>query len=261
MARSVRSILLAVSLLVLPTASSAVLAQGSLNPYGNNGFADYREFSTPMYANNPALPGQARLESQGIGGGRARPNQFDQFSESLDGDLSGTTRRAAPGTQYYNTYRQYDQSLGRVYRPNDTKADREFEQQLRARNERYSSALKEKDPARRMKLLRQLEVGTLGRPVAKSARPAGAVGATAAGSAATAPRAAATAPAGRAPSPFGTPGARRSAPPSPYFNAPGTARAATPAASGTMTAPATMAPATPTPSSIDPGSVPVPAPR
>ena len=48
----------------LASMTSPVLGQGNtFNPYGNSGYADYREFGTPMYSNNAALPGQALLNN------------------------------------------------------------------------------------------------------------------------------------------------------------------------------------------------------
>ena len=51
---------LAMGVLALAASASTARAQGNtFNPYGNSGYADYREFAIPMYSNNPALPGQA----------------------------------------------------------------------------------------------------------------------------------------------------------------------------------------------------------
>jgi hypothetical protein len=73
------------AILGLTSIASTALAQGNtFNPYGNSGYADYREFGNPMYSNNPALPGQALLNSQPFIN-RPRANNFQQYAEDLDG--------------------------------------------------------------------------------------------------------------------------------------------------------------------------------
>src|SRR5258708_32382300 len=95
--------------------SSSALAQGNVfNPYGNSGYADYREFSYPMYSNNPALPGQAVLNNKPL---ITRPpaNSFQQFTESLEsgGSTTPPPRGTASNIPYTESFRQYDKEYSR----------------------------------------------------------------------------------------------------------------------------------------------------
>ena len=74
-----RTLLIAVGI-IASSSNAAVFGQGNtFNPYGNSGYADYREFTTPLYSNDASLPGQARLEN-GFYGCRNLSNQFEIFS-------------------------------------------------------------------------------------------------------------------------------------------------------------------------------------
>ncbi len=102
-ARTGRFIALTLVLLALGSTPSIVRAQGAFNPYGNSGYADYREFTVPSYSNNPALPGQARLNNEPLIT-RPRANSFRQsFDDEDDGDFESTrARRGSSAGVPYN---------------------------------------------------------------------------------------------------------------------------------------------------------------
>ncbi len=140
----------------------------TFNPYGNSGYADYREFTTPMYSNDPSLPGQARLQSEALFGGRNRANQFESYVNSLDGsnaDQFNASRGVPTGLPYYKAYQLYDKENKRAYRPNDTPADRLFQAKAKERDAAYLKALGEKNPQERARLLRRLDQDILDRPL------------------------------------------------------------------------------------------------
>ncbi len=238
---------LALALVTLGVMASDARAQGNtFNPYGNSGYADYREFGSPMLSNNPSLPGQARLNAEPIIT-RPRANSFQQYSDSLDGlDPVGgpsASRRSSAGLPYYQAYRQYDKEYNRVYRPN-VDADKGFDDRLRRRDQDYAKALQEKDPVKRGKLLRQIEQNSLDKtPVPRARRAAPAANASRAGTTpATTTRAPNPTPATTTRAPDSTPaaGVRRAPMPSP------SARPVTPSStvrSAAPTAPRTNPPA------------------
>ncbi|WP_435018949.1 hypothetical protein TA3x_000940 [Tundrisphaera sp. TA3] len=147
--------------------------QGNVfNPYGNSGYPDYREFAIPMYSNNPALPGQARIQAMPLGERPiSRANQFEQYFDRFDEPAEPGVKRgaSAPGVPYYRTFRQYDEQYNRVYKPNNTKADQEFAARAKRREQAYAEALKEADPAKRARLLRQIDQDSLTAPRPKAA--------------------------------------------------------------------------------------------
>ena len=128
---------------------STALAQGNtFNPYGNSGYSDYREFGLPMYSNNPALPGQALLNSQPLVS-RPRANTFQNYSNELDGidsDSPATRRSASSSQPYYQAYQRMNLGYDRVYRPNNTTKDREFNDRQKKREHDYANAIRETDP-------------------------------------------------------------------------------------------------------------------
>ena len=207
------------------------MARGNtFNPYGNSGYADYREFTTPMYSNDPSLPGQARLQSGGIQS-RNRANQFESYVNSLDGsnaDQFNANRGVSTGLPYYRAYGLYDKENKRAYRPNDTAADRLFQARLNERNAAYAKALEEKDPRKRDLLLQRLDQDTVNRPLgsitnqsaAKARTPKASTARSATDSAnrrvapsSATPRPAAAAPAGAATSATTPPASTSNAPP------------------------------------------------
>ena len=259
---------MALAILAVAGAGSTALGQGNtFNPYGNSGYADYREFGLPMYSNDPSLPGQAQLNNMPLIT-KPRPNSFQQYTDSLDGirdSGSVPSRSSSSGVPYFEAYRRYDQEYQRIYRPN-AKVDQVFADRLKKREQLSRQARDEKDPVKRSAILRRLELESLDRrdPVAV-AKPA-----------TRAPQAKAATPGGRtqAPNPFADPARRRTPAPSPFApsRAPGAGRApapapatSTPSAASTPSVARTPAPAArATPSTTpapDPSTIAVPPPR
>jgi hypothetical protein len=242
--------------------ASTALGQGNtFNPYGNSGYADYREFGNAMVSNNPALPGQSVLNNKALIG-RPRANSFQDYANDLDSLGSDSVPRSrTPSTSlpYYMANDRLNQDPNRVYRPN-RKADEGFYERQKQREQDYLKAMNEKDPVKRAKLLRQVEQNSIDRP-ANSSRSAATKGATAPKSAAIGSPATArsTAPVERrlpAPSPFGDETPRR----------PGSARTPAPPAGRSTPAPtpptadsgSTRSRSAPAP---DPSTIPTPPPR
>ena len=248
------------------TLSSTALAQGNtFNPYGNSGYADYREFGYPMYSNNPALPGQALLNAKPFITS-PRANSYQQYTNELDGSDSSSTlygRNGSSNLPYYQAYQRLNPKFNRVYRPGDTTADREFFEKQRKRDADYAAALAEKNPAKRAKLLRQIEQESLIRPsTTRPSRPA-------AGASAANPNRASSTPAAstRAPSPLSsaattTPALRRRPAPSPFPST--TTRR--PSVPGSSTRPPAIDSGAARPDGVtrpapDPSTIPIPPPR
>ncbi len=228
--------------IALASLASTAMGQGNtFNPYGNSGYADYREFGNPMYSNNPALPGQAILNSRPLIS-RPRANSFQDYTEELDGVEAGPAsgRRSASGNlPYYQAYQRLNSDYNRVYKPNNTEADRRFYERQKEREQKYAQAMKEVDPAKRAKLLREVEKDTLDRPAASR---------TAVTKGATAPKPNGSTGAVRTPAPVER---RQPAPPPFSSNRPSSNRPATRAP-----APSSDRSASPTsPSSTTPGTV------
>ncbi len=131
---------------------STVLAQGNVfNPYGNSGYADYREFGRPVetdFAATPIMPRQAVNDYEPIIG-RPRANSFQEYTNELNGvesDPRAPRGRAARGVPYFQAYQQLNSRYNRVYRPNDTLENRKFEERRRLREDAYAKAMTERDP-------------------------------------------------------------------------------------------------------------------
>ena len=255
-----RTIPLALALVALASSPSLVRAQGNIfNPYGNSGYADYREFATPSATPNPGLPGQARNNQEPVVG-RPRSNSFQRYVDELDGVEAGTdaTRRAGnTRLPYYEAYQQQNRLNNRVYKPNNTKANQEFEDRQRQRDAAYTKALEEKDLVKRSKLLRQLEQEAMTRPLT-TARPKP-TPAPSTSARALAPPAFSTAP-----PPTGS-DRRSTAPPVPGMeprrSTPSTSRAPSTGRAGSVATPAPR-PTAPRPAPApNPSSIPIPAPR
>lgn len=146
---------------VLFAAAPAMGQSQSANPYYQNGLEAY---AFPSVPNNLALPNQARFSNQATAGG-TRYNRFSQFRDELNAiessiDSAGTSdplrRRPSMGVPYYQTFRQYDNAMGRTFSPG-AEADARFYQKQQDRNSRYFEAMKERDPVKRAKLLREIE--------------------------------------------------------------------------------------------------------
>lgn len=236
---------------------ASVHAQGNeFNPYGNSGYADYREFAKPTYNNDPSLPGAARI--QGGMYGRSRANQFESYLRAQDnagGDDTATIRGSMSGVPYYRANSNtYDRTNNRAYRPNDTQADRVFRERQAERNAAYTQAMLEKDPRKRAALMRQIDRDSLDRPLSATTRNLAAQAKAAAEPANPRPNAAANA---RRP-------ATTTVPPATRDGRVGTAKP------NTATRPKPAAATTPAaePAAIDPNAtttapptIPVPAPR
>ncbi len=257
MIQQLRSIFGLVVGLIATCSGPAVFGQGNtFNPYGNSGYADYREFTTPMYSNDPSLPGQARLQSGGILS-RNRANQFDSYLNSLDGsnaDQFNTTRGVPNGLPYYKAYQLYDKENKRAYRPNDTPADRLFQAKAKERDAAYLKALEEKNPAERARILRRLDQDIIDRPLGSISNkttqstptPKSATTRSTPKPAASTPKAAARRV---APTPGTAPRASTTTPVRPTASTPAVGTSATTPVPGTA------------PSAVNPSSVPIVAPR
>lgn len=180
----------------------------------------------PIAPDNPALPGQARLQRQSGYTGASRSNRLDQFlDEPVDGESDFTigtrARSGGIGQPYYRAGRR--PSTGdQAYVPN-RKADEKFYRSQDQRDDLFFKAIRERDPKKRAELMQQVE-----RMSSRNSRTAGAstAAATPARAAtstrpATQPRTAA--PARRAPAPAAA--TRADTPPAPSPESPGPARA------------------------------------
>ncbi len=264
-----RSTWLAFALVAAGSTMSDAFGQGNtFNPYGNSGYRDYREFTQPMYSNEPSLPGQARLQGGGLAGGTSRANQFDAYSDSLEARESeaggaASSVRSRPGVPYYRAFRQYDKDYQRVYTPN-ANADTKFAERLKQRGVDYNRAIEERDPTKRAALLRQLNQTSLDRPLPPPSRNA-AKGTAAAKSAKSAVSSAVPTPPvrGNPARPDATKSAARkpATSPAPAASAPPGRANSTPARRPTTTpAPAASQPSAPEAAAVDPGEVPIPPP-
>lgn len=250
------------SFLGVASVASTCLGQGNtFNPYGNSGYADYREFGTPMYSNNPALPGQAVLNNQPLVS-RPRANSYQDYTNDLDGlDSSSTVGRRNSNVPYYQAYQRMNSDYNRVYRPNNTDADRRFYERQKQREQDYAKAMQEPDPVKRAKLLRQLEQDTLDRPAASRSATAKGTNATRPNGTASTGTGRSAAPADRrqtAPPPSASDNSRRSGSISSATRAPAppsgrSTTAPPPSGSRTGTSRGRSAP--------DPSTIPVPPPR
>lgn len=249
------------TILGISAIASEALGQGNtFNPYGNSGYADYREFGTPMLSNNPALPGQAVLNSQPLIN-RPRSNTYQQYANELEGNTvdPATARRGGANVPYYQAYQRLNQQYNRVYQPNNTDQDKAFYDRQRQRDEAFAKALKEPDAAKRAKLLRQVELDSIDRPASPRAGTS-ASRSTAVPKPLTAPSARASAPVERrtpAPSPFGSTSSRRPSS-SARAVAPGRSSAPSPTAPAAAVRPTRPAPP---PTGDAPDSAPASGPR
>ena len=244
--------------------SSTALAQGNtFNPYGNSGYADYREFGSPKFAINSALPGQTLLNAEPLIT-RPRANSYQQYTNELDGSDSSSTlygRNGSSNLPYYQAYQRLNPKFNRVYRPGDTTADREFFEKQRKRDADYAAALAEKNPAKRAKLLRQIEQESLIRPSTTSpSRPAAGVSAPNPNRAGSTPAASTRAPSPLSSAATTTPALRRR--PSPFPST--TTRR--PSVPGSLTRPPAIDSGSARPDGVtrpapDPSTIPIPPPR
>jgi hypothetical protein len=247
-ARNCRTISLALVLLATGSTHSVVRAQGNtFNPYGNSGYADYREFTTATYSNNPALPGQTRLDNTPLVS-RPRANSFRQYLEEGELETATPRRGSSPNSK--------------AYKPNDNPENQAFLDRLRKRDEAFAKAMQEKDPVKRSKMLRQIENESLATTAARAKTPStsrapdpNSVASGSATSRAPVPNRS------TAPAPNGT--RRSSAPPPPVGNTGRTSSVGPPPPiNGTTPSRSGSTSATPKPATTsDPSSTPIPPPR
>ena len=202
------------------------IAAGSGNAIGQNLVDPYQPFSSsyssssfPTLPNNLALPGQAREAGEyNRSSTSSRYNTFDRYRDDGDEFQTGGSRRGSGiGVPYYQSARPASKTFQREYAP-AVEADRKFYAYEVERDRRYAEAMKEKDPTKRAKLLRE---------VARMQMPRGGVNRT------SDPR--------RLPAPRSNPSASSTTPPSTTEPlAPGARAGTRPAVSGTS--PTTAAP-------------------
>jgi hypothetical protein len=129
-------------------------AQNLFDPYQPDS-ANYSSSSFPTLPNNLALPGQAREASDYLrGSANSRYNTFERYLEGQEGSFGGGTRGGI-GVPYFETARGTNQRYQRAYAPGAA-AEREFYAYEAERERLYTAAMKERDPAKRAKLLREL---------------------------------------------------------------------------------------------------------
>ncbi len=240
-----RTLPITLGLLAFGPLGATAWAQGNVfNPFGNSGYADYRDSGNPSYPGNQTEPGQTVNNSRPIVT-RPRANSFQDYTADLDtlGSDASESRRATSNLPYYQAYQLQNYRNNRVYRPNE-QADRKFNERMKQRDAAYAKAMEEKDPYKRARLLRQIEQDSYDRS-SPSARSRSTSGSATSGSGSTTGRGATSANTGsstRAPSPYRStnPGtasrapspypssrpstgdpARREAPPSPYSTSSG----------------------------------------
>jgi len=146
------------------------VGQSVFDPYQPDS-SPYISSSFPTLPNNLALPGQAReaSEYQNSTTGRSSGGAFDRFVNDDDSDFGsfGAQRRGGIGVPYFDVARQSDRTVRRDS-PAVTKADKAFLAFEADKTRRYQNAMKQKDPAQRAKLLR--EVAQMQPPQSTSSR-------------------------------------------------------------------------------------------
>ena len=262
MIRPARRLMPCAAGLLAALTGTAAFGQGNIfNPYGNSGYADYREFGSPKYSIDSSLPGEARLQATpNVGRGA---NQFESYMNSLDGAGGAGdfgSARGSTGLPYYRAQQLYNAQTTRgAGRLNDTPAGRLYQARVAERNAAYQAALAEKDPKKRALMLQRLDQDAIERPLSAITDPAatprrvGATGSARSGVGSVARSPEYSSPVSRAAN------ARMPARPAPTRPASPPRAATTPAAAAPAPPPAAAAPTTPAP--VDPSSVPIPPPR
>ena len=155
--------------LVLTSIASTAMAQGNtFNPYGNSG---YSRLPGVRHSHVFQQPGFARAGDPELAAIRDRPraNTFQNYANELDGaePESPAARRSISSSQpYYQAYQRMNNGYDRVYKPNNTPEDRAFNDRQKKREQDYANAIKETDPVKRAKLLRQVELESYDRTTA-----------------------------------------------------------------------------------------------
>jgi len=140
----------ALGLMIACVPARVTLAQHqSVDPYDPYG-APYRPFAFPVYRSTPDMYG--RFTAPGGRGAAAVMNYFD-----ADLGLAPSTGRASlSGVPYYQAYRLLDEDFDRLGRFNEG-MDEEFDRALQARDRAYVEAMREADPVKRARKLREVD--------------------------------------------------------------------------------------------------------
>jgi hypothetical protein len=146
-----RSVLLALVVVITPASSATLLAQG----YGPDPFRPYNSqydaYAYPMGSASPAAGGSGAMPRMGNMGA----NQYQGYLDELSGTGRQGTERYGIGVPYYRSSvdPNFDPKGTRDYRPNYN-ADRSFEQSHEVITRKYLAYFTEKDPKKRAELLR-----------------------------------------------------------------------------------------------------------
>lgn len=152
-AHRLRSLLIGLAVLAVPTGASGVRAQGlgpdPFRPYNRQ----YDPYTVPMSPAD-AVPGQfvGGLPRSGIRGA----NQYQNYLEELQGASRESTERYGIGMPYYRSAVDpsfVDPKGTRDYKPNRD-ADRSYEELQGQVMQKYLAYLTEKDPKKRAALLK-----------------------------------------------------------------------------------------------------------
>jgi hypothetical protein len=149
--------LLASGFVLMPAFSATVRAQGGFGPDPFNPYnSQYAPYVQPMGPADPAGgQGGGFLPRDGNRGA----NQFQDYLEGLQGGGRNTSDRANIGMPYYRSAVDPDYDPrgrgSRQYRPNNSRANTNFEKAQQTVTEKYFAYYSERDPARRAELMKQ----------------------------------------------------------------------------------------------------------
>jgi hypothetical protein len=119
----------------------------------------YRDYLTPTYPS-----GFGVIPNQGVLSGGPRANQFQKYLDEFEGvdrspaeiDVSRNTPGSGSGVPYYRPNRRIGLPSTRIAAPNPFEsADRAYERNRLARDQKYLDYLREPDPQRRAQLYRE----------------------------------------------------------------------------------------------------------
>ncbi len=139
--------------------SISASGQSLIDPYQPDS-APYYTSSFPSLPNNLALPGQAREAGEYQRNvGVSRYNTYDRYINDQDNRVDPISQRGRSvggiGVPYYDAVRQNDGTFQRDFKPTRD-ADRNLLAYEAERTRRYTAAMKEKDPVKRAKLLKEV---------------------------------------------------------------------------------------------------------
>jgi hypothetical protein len=93
--------------------------------------------------------------NNGLARGIRGANQFENYLQSLQTSAAGArSGNAGVGVPHFQANRAYDREFGRIYQPNNSKANQEFEANQASVNQLYFDYLREKDPKKRAEIFR-----------------------------------------------------------------------------------------------------------